>query len=98
MDTFVTRYTHMGVTYVHDAYTGSTMPADVYDAISSASVRSSGPAPVFPTTHPLLRKTVKFVWGSQIVTGRFTKMDAGRAVVKTATMTYFLDPASLEIA
>lgn len=95
MDTFVTRYTHMGQTFVHDAYTGATIPAEVYDMVTE-SRSTSYERPVYPITHPLLRKMVTFQFGGQTLTGRFSKLDGSQAVVKVAGVTYFLDPAGLK--
>lgn len=95
MDTFITRYSHMGVSYVHDSYTGRTLPADVYDTIME-SRPSISIAPVVPKTHPLLRKRVKFHYGSEILVGRFVKIETLHCVIKVdKTTTYYISESDI---
>jgi hypothetical protein len=44
MDTFITRYEHLGVMYEHDAYTGTTRP--IRDAMSDAAFRAACDRPL----------------------------------------------------
>ena len=111
MDSWETRYTHMGVEYVTDHYSGRTIPADVHDAIHSAvagaewTARANAKAlPGKVKKHPLLRKQVKFMWGAKEVIGKVTQMEYGSRIgytckikVAGSSVTYYLTDDQLTL-
>ena len=75
MDNWTTRYTHNGVSYVHDSYNGTTIPAAVYDAIHEVN-RSNVRIVCKPIPkHPLRGKTVTVVSGALTITGKVMGYD-----------------------
>lgn len=79
MDTFITRYTHNGVTYVHDDYNGTTIPADIYDAIMDS--RPRGHIRPDHSGEGWIRKMVTVSGNGWTVTGRVTKVSYGMAEI-----------------